>query len=189
MHYNPIIQLCRLILSNSSLGLESSGKVKFSSFLIDMNILFENFVIGVLKSRLSKKLKIKKGTQAWAYSDEQKKTRMRPDMIIKKGKKPSVIIDAKYKHNITDEDLNQIWIYSLVHLLPVSILVYPIGANPALTPFNFKAKECKVDTSPNPVSCKGLKKMINGDTFDLQLSRDDGKIVITLFPTESIRTP
>ena len=58
-----------------------------------------------------------------------------------------------------------------------------------LTPFNFKAKECKVDTSPNPVSCKGLKKMINGDTFDLQLSRDDGKIVITLFPTESILTP
>jgi len=51
---------------------------------------------------------------------------MKPDMIIKKGKKSSVIIDAKYKHNITDEDLNQIWIYSLVHLLPVSILVYPM---------------------------------------------------------------
>ena len=62
-------------------------------------------------------------------------------------------------------------------------------ANPALTPFNFKVKECKVDTNPNPVSCKGLKKMINGDTFDLQVSRDNGKIVITLNPTESVRRP
>ena len=110
-------------------------------------------------------------------------------MIIKKGKKPSVIIDAKYKHNITDEDLNQIWIYSLVHLLPVSILVYPIAANPALTPFNFKAKECKLDTSPDPVSCKSLKKMINGFIWFLEAKRVGGEIVITLNPTESVRTP
>jgi hypothetical protein len=55
---------------------------------------------------------------------------------------------------------------------------------------NIKVKTCKVDTGPDPVSCKPLLKSINGDTFDLQVSRDaNGKIVITLNPTESVRTP
>ena len=54
---------------------------------------------------------------------------------------------------------------------------------------NIKVKTCKVDTSPDPVSCKPLLKSINGDTFDLQVQRVGGQIVITLFPTESIRTP
>ena len=54
---------------------------------------------------------------------------------------------------------------------------------------NIKVKTCKIDTSPDPVSCKPLLKSINGDTFDLQVSRVGGEIVITLFPTESIRTP
>ena len=72
----------------------------------------------------------------------------------------------------------------------VAVGSHAVAANTALTPFNFKAKECKVDTSYNTVYCKGLKKMINGDTFDLQVSRDaNGKIVIILNPTESVRTP
>lgn len=123
--YEVIIDLCRLILSNASLSLEANGKVKFSSFLIDMNTLFEDFIIGVLKSRLSPKLTIKTGKQATGYSDEQKKTRTKPDIVIKKGRKPILIIDAKYKDSVTDDDLNQIWIYSLVNRLPVSVLVYP----------------------------------------------------------------
>ena len=78
---------------------------------------------------------------------------------------------------------------TLIGIGLVAVGSHTVTANPALTPFNFKAKECKVDTSPNPVSCKGLKKMINGDTFDLKLSRESGEIVITLFPTETIKTP
>lgn len=54
---------------------------------------------------------------------------------------------------------------------------------------NIKVKTCKVDTSPDPVSCKPLLKSINGDTFDLQVQRVGGEMVITLFPTETIRTP
>ena len=79
---------------------------------------------------------------------------------------------------------------TLIGIGLIAVGSHAVAANPALTPFNFKAKECKLDTGTDPVSCKGLKKMINGDTFDLQLSRDaNGEIVITLFPTESIRTP
>lgn len=64
-----------------------------------------------------------------------------------------------------------------------------VTAGPAAPHLNVKVKTCKVDTSPDPVSCKPLLKSINGDTFDLQLSRVGGHIVITLNPTESVRTP
>ena len=54
----------------------------------------------------------------------------------------------------------------------IAIGSHTVTAGPALTPFNFKVKECKVDTSPDPVSCKNLKKMIKDldiSAFDLEL--------------------
>src|SRR6476659_1813419 len=54
---------------------------------------------------------------------------------------------------------------------------------------NIKVKTCKVDTNPDPVSCKPLLKSINGDTFDLLVKRVGGEVVITLTPAEPVRTP
>jgi hypothetical protein len=78
---------------------------------------------------------------------------------------------------------------TLIGIGLVAVGSHTVTANPALTPFNFKVKECKVDTSPDPVSCKGLKKMINGFIWFLEAKRVGGEIVITLNPTESVRTP
>src|SRR6476619_2636513 len=78
---------------------------------------------------------------------------------------------------------------TLIGIGLIAVGSHAVAANPALTPFNFKAKECKLDTSPDPVSCKGLKKMINGFIWFLEAKRVGGDIVITLTPTESIRTP
>ena len=58
-----------------------------------------------------------------------------------------------------------------------------VAAAPALTPFNFKVKECKVDTSPDPVSCKSVKKMLKDletDGFTLEL-RHDGPTGMVFF--------
>lgn len=126
-HYEPIINLCRLLRLKSSLNLGTSGDITFSSFLIDMNILFEKFVTGVLASKLKiKGLKVKgsKGKET-SYSDEQKKTKMIPDIVIRKDQKPLLLLDAKYKDKIVDGDLYQIWIYCIVYSLPKGVLVYP----------------------------------------------------------------
>lgn len=57
--YEPIISLSKLILSNSSLNLQRTGELTFSSFLIDMNDLFEQFLFRLLKARLdTKKLRV-----------------------------------------------------------------------------------------------------------------------------------
>jgi hypothetical protein len=73
-----------------------------------------------------------------------------------------------------------------IGLITVGSQIVTAGPIPHL---NIKVKTCKVDTNPDPVSCKPLLKSINGDTFDLQVQRVGGQIVITLFPTETILTP
>lgn len=123
--YEPIINLCKLILSKSSLNLQRTGEVRFSSFLIDMNDLFEVFLYRVLKVRLeTKEIRLKRHPTN-LHSDEQRKTDMEPDIVVKKGRNYLLVIDAKYKDKVHPEDLNQIWIYSIVLSVPIGILIYP----------------------------------------------------------------
>ncbi len=127
-HYEPIITLCRLILTRSSVNLRTTGELKFSSLLVDMNDLFEDFIAGILKTRLKKKgFIIKSGKKKeYGYSDNQSLTKIKPDIVIWDGhKKRILVMDAKYKDKVTDDDLNQIWVYSIVLKLPIGILVYP----------------------------------------------------------------
>ena len=80
---------------------------------------------------------------------------------------------------------------TLIGIGLVSVGTHTMAASPAAQNLPIKVKTCKVDTSPDPVSCKPLLKSIKDMhlTFDLQLSRVGGEIVITLNPTESVRTP
>jgi 5-methylcytosine-specific restriction enzyme subunit McrC len=127
-HYEPIIRLCKLILAKSSFNLRSSGELKFFSFLVDMNELFEGFIAGILRTRLSKEGFIIKGGKKKedGYADTQSLTKIKPDIVIWYGNKQRLlVIDAKYKDKVTDDDLNQIWIYTIILKLPNGILVYP----------------------------------------------------------------
>ena len=64
----------------------------------------------------------------------------------------------------------------------IAVGSYTVTAGPALTPFNFKINECKVETSPDPVSCKSMKKMIKDldiSAFNLELRHvERGGIVV-----------
>jgi 5-methylcytosine-specific restriction enzyme subunit McrC len=123
--YEPIINLCKLILSNSSLDLQRTGEVRFSSFLIDMNVLFEQFLFRILKARLdTKEIRIMLHPPH-LHSDEQEHTEMEPDIVIKKGKNYLLVIDAKYKDKIYPEDLNQVWVYTIALSLRAGVLIYP----------------------------------------------------------------
>ena len=75
-----------------------------------------------------------------------------------------------------------------IGLIAVGLNTVTAGPIPHL---NIKVKTCKVDTSPDPVSCKPLLKSIKDMhlTFDLELQRVGGEIVITLIPTETLRVP
>ena len=78
---------------------------------------------------------------------------------------------------------------TLIGIGLVTVGTHTMAASPAAHNLPIKVKTCKVDTSPDPVSCKPLLKSIKDMklTFDLQLQRVGGEITLT--PAEPVRTP
>lgn len=72
------------------------GSKRVSSFLVDMNKLFENFTFLALKEKFEGsdyEVLYQKST----FLDDGRKIKIFPDILIKKKGKPSLVIDVKYK--------------------------------------------------------------------------------------------
>jgi len=159
--YRPILNLAKLILENSSLNLQETGKIEFSSFLVDMNLLFERFLLSYLKERL-KDFVIKGASRLGGpYTlDEQGELGRNPDIVIKKGNRPLLVMDAKYKvllntdTDTIDSDVNQVLSYTFAVGVPMGILVYP---------------KCEGSTiaDDGPRKIKGTEKRLSRRVVDL----------------------
>ena len=98
-HYEPIHQLCRLLLDGS--GIENTdGPFPLGTFLVDMNRVFEDFVAEWLRERVSAPLEV--STQHPGHLDRGRKLQIRPDLVLTHGGRPIVVADTKYK--ALDED-------------------------------------------------------------------------------------
>jgi 5-methylcytosine-specific restriction enzyme subunit McrC len=53
-HYQPVINLCELLLRDSSMDMETVGQKSSLSYLINMDKLFEDFVGNLLKEKFGK---------------------------------------------------------------------------------------------------------------------------------------
>ena len=136
-HYRPIVNMCQLIIQNTTLNFQETGEIRYSSFLIDMNALFERFLLGFLKGKI-RKFSIRgagRGTSEYSL-DIIGEIRQNPDIMIRKDGEDVLVIDAKYKQLQTDEynrtelitsDVRQVWSYCLTPKpkLPFGIIVYP----------------------------------------------------------------
>jgi 5-methylcytosine-specific restriction endonuclease McrBC regulatory subunit McrC len=135
------MDLCILILTKTSVNFDKKGKFQFSSFLVDMNELFEFFIFGLLLSNINRNVTIRGGRDKKAImitNDKVDSISRRilignenlrfanPDIVVGKSSgKWSVVINAKYKRGAESPDLYQIWIYAIALGLPSGILVYP----------------------------------------------------------------
>ncbi len=124
--YESVIELCKFIISRFWYQDFSQNKFPIPAFFIDMNILFQEFVVNLIKSEL-----IKKG---FSVSSQEKNPNIlekilqydideksldvppiKPDIIIQKNNK-KLVIDTKYKEDEpTSGDFYQATAYSLVH--------------------------------------------------------------------------
>jgi 5-methylcytosine-specific restriction enzyme subunit McrC len=113
-HYKNILTLCEIVLKDSSIDAENIGERTVKSFLINMNELFEKFVINVLKSN-EDKYQIKPQEEVFVDIDE-KLIKRRPDIVIyDQIGTPLLILDTKYKKldKLPDEkDFDQVTGYS-----------------------------------------------------------------------------
>ncbi len=127
-HYKPIMELCELIYNNLRLG-DETGDTHFSGYMLNMNTVYEQFIIKALQKKMSGE-KIKKSSKRnWTdFASDDYLPQITPDIII--GNK--AIIDAKYYktpfsntgHYISNH-IYQLITYLKAYKIKKGYLVYP----------------------------------------------------------------
>ena len=128
-HYREVVALSRLVLRHSAFE-SGRGEVRASGFLMDMNVVFQEFVTVALREalRVSNDVFLEKTISSL---DEEGRVRLRPDLTWWRGGECVFVGDAKYK-NVTGEkvpnaDLYQLLAYVTALDLPGGLLVYAKG--------------------------------------------------------------
>ena len=135
-HYKPALRLARLVLANLTLQ-DAVGETQASSFMLDMNELFERFVTERLRRALRGRLDVK--DQHRDKLDERGTVAIKPDLLFRAAGSPKFVADIKYK--LTDEaaigrhpDYYQLLAYTTALDLPEGVLIYCLDANRADDP-------------------------------------------------------
>ena len=124
-HYQPALRLARLLLENLTLA-DQRGQHAASSFVMDMNRLFENFVTQRLRRALRGHLEV--GSQSNRHLDTRQQVPIRPDLVFRKQGHEVYVADIKYK--LTDDarartsDYFQLLAYTTALDLPEGVLIY-----------------------------------------------------------------
>jgi 5-methylcytosine-specific restriction enzyme subunit McrC len=124
--YRPIHRLCRLLLEGSSVS-ETAGGTGFRAFLLDMNLLFEQFLAVALAEALPPELTLL--SQCVSHLDHDRWIQIRPDMSLLRAEQTVLIADAKYKllesERTGHSDLYQMLAYCTAEGIGHGVLVYP----------------------------------------------------------------
>ncbi|MYE54914.1 MAG: restriction endonuclease, partial [Chloroflexi bacterium] len=128
-HYRDVVGLSRLILEHSAFE-AGRGTVRATGFLMDMNVVFQEFVTVALREALglSAHVLLEKRIQSL---DVGGKVRLRPDLTWWDGGNCVFVGDAKYKDlddkSVRPDDLYQLLAYTTSLDLPGGLLIYAQG--------------------------------------------------------------
>ena len=125
-HYRPAIELAKLILQSCSLELRH-GQVRSTSFLVDMNQVFEDFVVTALRETLGvTRHTLRQGVSL--HLDKAREIDVRPDLSWWEAGQYLFVGDVKYKRlqasGIKHADLYQLLSYTIAADLPRGLLIY-----------------------------------------------------------------
>ncbi len=145
-HYQPALALARLILKSATVEL-AAGKVESASFLIDMNQVFEDFVVVALREAL--------GLSDYSFPQEAHRHDLRldthgrinlkPDISWWQGNRCVFVGDAKYKrttvHGAQNHDIYQALAYAVAAGLPSALLIYAHDDQDRIYPVTYDIPE------------------------------------------------
>ena len=134
-HYRDVVTLAQLILRQGGFEAER-GDIRASGFLMDMNVVFQEFVTVALRESLHAPDHLF-GERPIPSLDETGRVGLRPDLVWREDSSCVFVGDAKYK-NITGEpvpnsDLYQLLAYATALDLPGGLLIYAEGEPDDLT--------------------------------------------------------
>ena len=166
-HYRPAVELARLIIENSSLEL-FGGKVSGASFLIDMNLVFEQFLYVALGEALNL-TRDRWQHQARLKLDKGGSINMEPDLSWWAsrpggGMLPRFVGDAKYKKLDTPgfrhADIYQMLAYCTAADLPSGLLIYADGEG---EPAKYRIDHAEKTIEVAALDLSGAPEAILGD--------------------------
>lgn len=124
-HYEPALRLARLLLENLTL-VDQRGGTTASSFLVDMNKLFERFVTSRLQRALRGRLEVRAEPPVNLAHGGQ--VRMKPDLEFRRHGATAYVGDIKYKltadARARNADYCQLLAYATAMDLPEGVLIY-----------------------------------------------------------------
>jgi 5-methylcytosine-specific restriction enzyme subunit McrC len=147
-HYEPAVTLARLILQSVSFDLGRGG-TPGTSFLLDMNRVFEAFLYRALLESLGVPATVFRQGQAGLSLDEANRVALEPDLSWWHGGKCVFVGDAKYKSlddaGFKHADLYQLLAYVTGADLGFGLLIYAAGeADPVEYKVRFSGVELTV---------------------------------------------
>jgi 5-methylcytosine-specific restriction enzyme subunit McrC len=131
-HYRHAITLAKLIVRSTSFEL-GHGQIRASVFLVDMNDVFEDFVVVALREALglSERTFPQKARGRSLFLDQAAAVSLEPDLSWWDGPRCTFVGDAKYKRvtvsGVSHSDLYQLLAYTVATDLPGGLLVYAAG--------------------------------------------------------------
>ncbi len=125
-NYEYPLNLAKFFINNIFIK-DILGSKRVSSFLVDMNKLFESFVFMALQEKLESSI-YKVVYQKSLFLDDSRKIKIFPDILIQKKGKASIVIDVKYKieNNYINSDIYQLIAYCKRMNIRNGIIVLPI---------------------------------------------------------------
>lgn len=139
-HYQGALSIIGLLLQNATLAdHEVMGALHLTSFLVDMNILFEKFLEVHLRAVAPpgytiETQDIRKDVFRYTINEARRRQpTIRPDLVVYRDGSPVIVADAKYKnrhqHPPSSAELYQLTIYGLSLDLPdprTVLLLHPV---------------------------------------------------------------
>jgi 5-methylcytosine-specific restriction enzyme subunit McrC len=141
-HYRTALTLIALIHGGAQLGEHTAaGTMPLSSFLLNMNLVFERFLGRYLAENCPDDMRISAQdvrSDVFSYLNNSagwKKPTIRPDFVLRQRDQVIAIADAKYKnryeHPPTSTELYQLTAYGLAHAMPEPrevLLLHPLAS-------------------------------------------------------------
>ena len=128
-HYKDVVALSRIVLRHSAFE-SHRGQVRASGFLVDMNVVFQEFVTQALRETLGVSDRVFREKSIDSL-DENDGIRLRPDLTWWEGRSCLFVGDAKYKNltgdGVPNADLYQLLAYVTALDLPGGLLIYAQG--------------------------------------------------------------
>ena len=176
--YQPALRLAELVFRSCSVD-QGPGRVSMSGFLLNLNVIFENFVTIALTEALAPFGGRGRMQDRW-HLDEAAAIVMKPDLVWypSGGSGPGIVVDAKYKAEkatgFPNADLYQMLAYCSVLGLSEGHLVYAKGNEVAtrhvLRGSGFTVTQHTLDLAQPPLS---LLRQVDALAARLLSSQDE----------------